>query len=209
MNTKQLCAVLWERVFSWCGLPESIVGDRDTRLRAREFRALCSSLQVRMKLSVAYHPQTDGATEIFNKTFIRLLRSWVTAYGAAWTEGIPALRYAYHNTVHTATGYTPHFLLHGWAPRDVRAPLAHFEPSEHPAVDAWLAQRAKHFASATSRLERARTRMIAAQNASAESHKYCKGDLVKVSTRVLPLRDDHCRASCIPNGWGHFLWWRK
>ena len=36
----------------------------------------------------------------------------------------------------------------------------------------------------------ARTRMIAAQNASAESHKYCKGDLVKVSTRMLPLRDD-------------------
>ena len=157
MNTKQLCAVLWERVFSWCGLPESIVGDRDTRLRAREFRALCSSLQVRMKLSVAYHPQTDGATEIFNKTFIRLLRSWVTAHGAAWTEGITALRYAYHNTVHTPTGYTLHFLLHGWAPRDVRAPLAHFEPSEHPAVDAWLAQRAKHFASATSRFERIRS----------------------------------------------------
>ena len=185
MSTKQLIDLLWSRVFSYAGLPESIVGDRDTRLRAREFRALCAHLQVRMKLSVAYHPQTDGATEIFNKTLIRMLRSYVEEFGSKWTEGIPALCYAYHNTVHSATGFTPHMLLHGWAPRDVRAPLTGLRPSGHPDVDTWLAQRASHFAGATERLERARTRMIAMQNASALAHKYKAHDLVKVSTRVL------------------------
>ena len=32
MNTQHLCDVLYKHVFSWVGLPESILGDRATRL---------------------------------------------------------------------------------------------------------------------------------------------------------------------------------
>ena len=42
MTTEKFCDCLWERVFSWIGLPESIVGDRDTRLTASMMRALCT-----------------------------------------------------------------------------------------------------------------------------------------------------------------------
>ena len=50
-------------VLSWTGLPLSILGDGDTRLRAKEMRAVTNYLGVR--LSAAYHPHTDGKTGEF------------------------------------------------------------------------------------------------------------------------------------------------
>jgi hypothetical protein len=72
MSTKDLIDLLWERVFSWVGLPMGIIGDRyrDTRLTADQMRALARALQVRLRLSVAYHPQTDGATEVFHRILV-------------------------------------------------------------------------------------------------------------------------------------------
>jgi hypothetical protein len=61
MTTTGLLDLLWEKLFCWIGLPLSITGDRDTRLTASQMRALTARLQVRMRVSVAYHPQTDGA----------------------------------------------------------------------------------------------------------------------------------------------------
>ena len=71
-----------------------------------------------MKLSTAYHPQTDGQTEQCNSTLLQMSRGFVQKYHTDWPDHIPALLYAYHNTVHTATGYTPdpHELLFGWSP---------------------------------------------------------------------------------------------
>ena len=51
MTSTNLCDVLYDRVFSWVGLPESIVGDRDSRLTAGYMRALKDHLKVKLKLS--------------------------------------------------------------------------------------------------------------------------------------------------------------
>ena len=180
--------VLWEQVFSMFGLLESIVGDCDTRLHALQMRALCAGLQVRMKLSVAYHPQTDGATKVVLKAFINGLRSFVNHYHTNWVECIPAFRNAYHNTVHSSTGFMPHMLRMGWSPRDLRAPMATTTTSKDPSVDAWLERRSEEFQRPHVSLERARSAVIAAQKASARSHTYKPGDAVKISTRVLPVK---------------------
>jgi hypothetical protein len=41
MDTDGLCDALWKHVFSWIGLPHSILGDRDTRLTAKKMRSVC------------------------------------------------------------------------------------------------------------------------------------------------------------------------
>ena len=102
-----------------------------------------------------------------------------------WDVEIPSLLYAYHNTVHTSTGYTPHYLLFGWLPTDLRVPLAFQTASEHPDIDAYLSQRATEFANARHALERHRTAMIAQRKASVNAHVYAVGHKVRISTRVL------------------------
>jgi hypothetical protein len=96
----------------------SIVGVRDTRLTASQMRALTSALQICLRLSVAYHPQTDGATEVFHRILQGRLRTTLNAYHSNWEEATPAALYGYHNTVHTSTGFMTHHLLkYGRAPR--------------------------------------------------------------------------------------------
>jgi hypothetical protein len=60
MTTQMLVGTLYTRVFSWVGLPSKILGDRDSRLTASQMRALIKGLSVKLNLSVAYRPQTDG-----------------------------------------------------------------------------------------------------------------------------------------------------
>jgi hypothetical protein len=201
MTTTGLLDLLWEKVFCWIGLPFSIIGDRDTRLTAKQMRALTARLQVRMRLSVAYHPQTDGATEKFHSTLLGRLGTTVNAYHSDWEEAIPAALYAYHNTVHTATGYTPHHLLFEWQPRDLRVPLTLLPASDYPDVDAWLEERATQMRSAQLSLERMRQAMITARNSSARAHVYHPDDLVKVSTRVLPLRGSSTQVRKLQPKW--------
>jgi RNase H-like domain found in reverse transcriptase/Integrase zinc binding domain/Reverse transcriptase (RNA-dependent DNA polymerase)/Integrase core domain len=196
MNTAQLCDVLYKEVFSWVGLPESITGDRDSRLTASQMRALLKFLNIKLKLSVAYHPQTDGTTERFHSTMLQMLRAFVNSTQRDWSEHVPALLYAYHNTVHTATGFTPHMLLFGWNPRDLRAPLYSGENADPDMcsgdadVDEWLRTRAHALRKAQVSLENAREAMIRAQKASDKAHVYKAGDLVKISTNALPLHLD-------------------
>lgn len=71
MTTSMLIDLLYEHVFSWTGLPLSIVGDRDTRLTSRMMTSLCKGLKVKRSLSAAYRPQIDGSTERFNGTFLK------------------------------------------------------------------------------------------------------------------------------------------
>jgi hypothetical protein len=98
---------------------------------------------------------------------------------------MPSLMYAYNNTVHSSTGYTPHVLLFGWNPIDLRVPICFQTSSLHPDIDAYLSSRAATFQLARAALERARKAMIAQRKASAHAHVYSVGDQVKISSRVL------------------------
>jgi len=47
-------------------LPESIISDRDPQFAAGLMKQLNQMLGIEMKLSIAFHPQTDEQTERIN-----------------------------------------------------------------------------------------------------------------------------------------------
>lgn len=191
MGTEALCDVLWTQVFSWTGLPMKILGDRDSRLRATQMRAVCKYLGTRLINSAAYHPQTDGQTENFNRILITALRAYVNKYHSDWEECLPAILYSYHNTVHSSTGFTPHHALFGWTPADLRAPFQaaalNLTANCNP-VDHWLKTRASQLEKARISMEYARQAMLRAHRKGTVSHDYKPGDQVKVSTGHLTPR---------------------
>jgi hypothetical protein len=90
-----------------------------------------------------------------------LLRATISQLKGDWEKQLPTVVYAYNNTIHSAMAFTPHFLLFGWHPTDIRVSLVFQQPSLHPDIDLYLSQRACAFAAAQAALEKARSAMIA------------------------------------------------
>ena len=49
-------------------LPRSIVSDRDTKFVGYFWRKLWKMLKIDLKFSSSHHPQTDGQTEVVNRS---------------------------------------------------------------------------------------------------------------------------------------------
>jgi hypothetical protein len=62
------------------GLPSSIVSDRDTKFVGRFWRTLWKKLGTKLSFNSTYHPQTDGHTEVVNRSLGDFLRSLVTEH---------------------------------------------------------------------------------------------------------------------------------
>ena len=59
----QVASLLLENLYKQFGLPDEIILGQGPQFAAHAFRELLKLLNITSKLSTAYHPQTDGATE--------------------------------------------------------------------------------------------------------------------------------------------------
>ncbi|KAG3058236.1 hypothetical protein PC121_g14484 [Phytophthora cactorum] len=99
-----------DRVFRQHGLPEAIVSDRDPRFTAKFWKSLFQVLGIRLDMSTADHPQTDGQTERVNRVVVDILRSVCAEAPRRWSEVLPLVEFALNNAVHASTGFTPFYV---------------------------------------------------------------------------------------------------
>ncbi|KJZ68644.1 hypothetical protein HIM_11963 [Hirsutella minnesotensis 3608] len=96
------------------GVPRAIVSDRGTQFTSRLWQRLCELLRVKQRLSTAWHPETDGATERANQKVERYLRIFATYAQDDWDELLPAAMMAINNHNSTSTGLSPFFVTHDY-----------------------------------------------------------------------------------------------
>ena len=113
MDTTQFAKLFVESVVLKYGVPTHLISDRDPRWTSAFWRAVAKELGIHLSLSSAHHPQHDGQTEAVNQTLETMLRAYVHADRSAWAKWLPLVCHAYNSSHHSATGYTPHFLLYG------------------------------------------------------------------------------------------------
>ena len=103
------------QIFKYHGLPKSIVSARDPRMTSLFWKGLFENMGTKLNFSSAYHPQTDGQSEIVNSTILDLLKSYVNEVDQRnqWEKYLPLVEYAYNNTVHTSTGKSPFEIVEG------------------------------------------------------------------------------------------------
>ena len=76
VSAKVVADLLVQYVVRHHGLPSTIVSDRDTRFTSRFHRYLAERWNIWLNMSTAYHPQTDGQTEVMNQVLEDYLRSY-------------------------------------------------------------------------------------------------------------------------------------
>lgn len=95
------------------GIPREIATDRGSEFIASTMKAVCQLLQIKQLCSTAYHHESIGALENTHKTMGAYLRISCQNKTGAWSSWLPYWCFAYNNTVHTETNYTPHELVFG------------------------------------------------------------------------------------------------
>ncbi len=67
-------------------------------------------------MSSAYHPQTDGQTEVMNKGLEGYLRSFTGDRPQDWRRWLSLAEWAYNTSVHSSTKLTPFEAVYGHPP---------------------------------------------------------------------------------------------
>uniref|UniRef100_A0A2N9J0J0 RNA-directed DNA polymerase n=1 Tax=Fagus sylvatica TaxID=28930 RepID=A0A2N9J0J0_FAGSY len=98
------------------GVPRSIVSDRDVKFLSYFWKVLWGKLGTKLLFSTTCHPQTDGQTEVVNRTLTQLLRTVVHKNLKTWEDCLPFIEFAYNRAMHSTTSYSPFEIVYGFNP---------------------------------------------------------------------------------------------
>ena len=118
-NAHQLMELMFEEVYRHHGLPKNIISDRDTLFTSIFWGYLHKLLGTNLKMSSAYHPQTDGSTERANRTIEQMLGQCINAKKIDWVAKLPTIEFAINSARSESTGFAPFFLNSGRTPRSM------------------------------------------------------------------------------------------
>lgn len=116
-TAKEMAFLYYQHVWRDHGAPETITSDRGPQFISEFWDEFCKILGIRIRLSSAEHPQTDGQTEIMNQYLDQRLRPFVNHFQDNWSELLPAMDYAQAILPHESTGMAPFEVETGCLPR--------------------------------------------------------------------------------------------
>jgi hypothetical protein len=91
-SAPDIAKLFHEHVYRHHGLPAQIISDRDPKFLSKFWSALFRALGVKLSLSSAYHPQTDGQTEVLNSKVEEMLRAYTSHHQQDWMTSWLTLR---------------------------------------------------------------------------------------------------------------------
>ena len=99
------------------GWPSTIVSDRDVKFISYFFKTLWRLFGNTLKFSSAFHPQTDGQTEVVNRSLGNMLRCLVGVKKGVLDLILSIAEFAYINSVNRSTGKSLFQIVNGYSPR--------------------------------------------------------------------------------------------
>jgi hypothetical protein len=135
------------------GIPSTIVSDRDPVFTSEFWKELFRLAGVKLQMTSAFHPQSDGQSEATNKIIAMYLRCLTGDRPRQWLEWLPWAEFCYNSSYQQAIKTSPFELVYGRPPPSIRS----YVPGEArlPAVDQAMKDRDEFLAEVRDRLEQA------------------------------------------------------
>jgi transposase InsO family protein len=167
-------------------MPRTIVSDRDTKFTSKFWQELTKILDIKLAMSTAFHPQTDGQTERANRTLETMLRAFVNQKQNNWDMLLPALEFAYNNSVNPSTGFSPFYLNTGFHP-NVPASLLQPTISTAPSVEEFVEGQRATLILAQDALVDAQERQAHYADERRKDHDFKIGDQILLNAEDITL----------------------
>ena len=116
INAKETAWLFIYYIYQIYRPPDTIVSDCRLQFVSVFWKEFTWILGIKLKLSTAYHPQTNGQTEITNQYLDQRLWPFVSYFQDDWSELLPIMDYTQATLPYNSTGYTPIQLEMGYLP---------------------------------------------------------------------------------------------
>ena len=153
----EVAQTFFDNVFKLHGLPHIIVSDRDPIFTSKFWQEIFKMQGVSLHLSYAYHPQTDGQTEVVNRGLETYLRCSAGDQPKTWFRWLSLAEWWYNSNHHSAIQLTPFEALYGYPP-PIHLPYLP-ESSNVQQVEVQLQDRESMLQLLKHHLQRAQSRM--------------------------------------------------
>lgn len=105
-------------IFRLHELALAIISDRDKIFTSKVWQELFKLCHTELRLSSAYHPQTDGQTERVNQCLEGYLRCALHSCPCNWSKWLALAEYWYNTSFHSVVGRAPFEVIYGHLPRE-------------------------------------------------------------------------------------------
>jgi hypothetical protein len=187
ISAPQLAKLFFNTVVKYHGIPRRLISDRDSKFTSNFWTSLVKLYDVRLALSTAYHPQSDGQTERLNRTLQQMLRAYVSADQSNWDEVLMVAEFAYNSAVTQTTGYSPFFLNYGFHPYKPHDLILARGGDTDKDASAFVTRLTTLHKLAVDRLNTAKDAQTKLANESRRDDKFVVGDLVLLNPKNLKL----------------------
>lgn len=163
------------------GLPKSIVSDRDPIFLSNFWRELFKLQGVKLHYSTAYHPQSDGQTEVVNRCLEQYLRCMTGERPKEWVKWLPLAEWWYNTSYHSSIKASPFEVIYGKGP-PMHLPYKAAQ-SQLELLDRSLLARENMLKFLKENLHKARNRMKQLADKSRKDKEFSEGDMVYIKLR--------------------------
>ncbi|QRV96227.1 Transposon Ty3-I Gag-Pol polyprotein [Ceratobasidium sp. AG-Ba] len=182
-RSKDIAELMYENIYKIHGIPKVIVSDRDSLFTSTFWSESNRLMGIQTRMSSAYHPETDGATERANKTIGSMLRQCIKGRQSDWVRYLAGIEYAMNASVSETTGYSPFYLNFGRVP----PPMVWETENEYAGVRKFLNRQREALMRAHDAIIASRVRQTEQANKHRKPADFKVGDLVYLSSKNMRL----------------------